>query len=234
MRISTTEISTFVKCPILFQQGRLIETVDKRIVNSLRKAVQYLYSYQQATGTQCSFNALIKRWNQLWWGKKRPEDEESEKLSNDAYFAMDKYYSKYIDMESMPIAVNWPYAVEIGPHVVTGTWPVVLTHDGGAQLYYPLSQKNTISLVRDIVVRADIIAMHASTGNPPLSVTHSTLHSVTKEEKEIRFDSFYPKKEWLEKALGSLLAIITAMNAGYDWGNCHACTKCVLKDRCTG
>ena len=234
MRISTSEISTFVKCPILFRQGRLVETVDRRIIDSLRKAIQYLYSFQLAHGDPCNFNALIKRWNQLWWGKKRPEDEESEKLSNDAYFAMDKYYNQYIEMENKPLVVNWPYAVEIGPHVITGTWPVVLTKNGGAQLYYPLSQRSTIALIRDIVVRTDIIAMHASTGNPPLRVTHSTLHSATKEEKQIHFDSFYPKDEWLEKALSSLLAVISAMNAGYDWGNCHACTKCILRNKCTG
>ena len=242
MRISTSEISTFIKCPILFRQGRLIETVDQRIIDSLRKAIQYLYSFQLAHGDPCNFNALIKRWNQLWWGKKRPADEESEKLSNDAYFAMDKYYNQYIEMENTPLVVNWPYAVEIGPHVITGTWPVVFTEDGGAQLYYPLSQMSTISLIRDIVVRVDIVAMHKSTGNPPIRVTHSVLRSIDKEtpgrplpeEKEIYFDSFYPKDEWLEKALSSLLAVISAMDAGYDWGNCHACTKCVLQNKCTG
>ncbi len=230
MRISTQEITTFVRCPILYREGRHHKAIDKRIIEYLRKVIQYLYSFQLAQhGEQCNFNALVKRWNQLWWGKKRPDDEEADKLNNEAYFAMDKYYSTYIDIESEPIAVNWPYQAEIGHHVLTGTWPVVLGKDGGAQIYYPLSQKTTFGLLRDIVIRADVVAMYISTGNPPIEVTHSVFSG-----GEIKFDSFFPNKDWLNRAMDSVLQVISAIEQGFDWGNCHACKKCDLRNKCTG
>jgi len=229
MRISTQEISTFVRCPILFREGRTHQAIDKRIIEYLRKAIQYLYSYQLAHSQPCNFNALVKRWNQLWWGKKRPDDEEADKLNNDAYFAMDKYYNVYIDMEAEPIAVNWPYQAEIGPHILTGTWPIVLGTEGGAELYYPLTQKTTLALIRDITVRADVVSMYLSTGNLPIKVTHSTFMG-----EEIKIDQFFPKKQWLESATESVLQVISAIEQGFDWGNCHACTTCDLRKKCTG
>lgn len=229
MRISTQEITTFVKCPILYREGRKHQAIDKRIIEYLRKVIQYLYSYQLAHGDPCNFNALVKRWNQLWWGKRRPDTEESDKLNNEAYFAMDKYYNEYIDMDSQPIAVNWPYQVEFGSHILTGNWPVVLSVDGGAQIYYPFSQRTTLALLRDIVVRADIVAMYLSTGNLPIKVSHSVFRN-----QEVVFDQFYPRQEWIESSMLSLSQILYAIEQGFDWGNCHACKTCDLRKKCTG
>lgn len=232
MRISTEQLNTYVKCPILFKEGLKAQQFDKKIIDSLRKAIQYLYSHHMAHGEMCNFNALLKRWNQLWWGKYKPDDEQANKLSNKAYIAMDKYYNIYLDREYDGAYTNWPYAVEIGPHIVTGVWPVVLTKNNHVELYYPMSQKNTMDLIRSVTVKADIVAMTALTGVPPSKVSHS--RHTSNDENPIRLESFFPKKEWLEKSTESLIMLISSVRDGYVWGNCHQCKLCELKNKCTG
>lgn len=233
MRISTAEISSYVKCPIFFLEGRKVEPQERKIVDSLRRAVQYLYSHHMAHGEICNFNALIKRWNQIWWGKRRPDDTESTKLSNEAYMAIDQYYNIYLDREYDGAYTNWPYAVEVGPHIITGVWPVILTTENCTEIYYPMAQKNSMDMIRDIVVKADIVAMDSSTGKPPSKVTYSKYIPLDKENL-VKFGTFYPKKEWLEKAYETLITLITAISEGYVWGNCHQCRTCVLRNKCTG
>lgn len=232
MRISTTEISTYVKCPIFYLEGYRVENKDRKIVDSLRRAVQYLYSHHMANDEICPFNALVKRWNQIWWGKQRPEDAEAQKLSNEAYTVIDKYYNIYLDREYDGAYTNWPYAVEIGPHIITGVWPVVLTTDSSIELYYPLVQKQPLALVRDIVVKADIIAMYLTTGNLPKKVTYSNY--LPHEERRVNMDSVYPKQEWLERSIETLTTIISAIENNVIWGNCHVCRTCPLRNKCTG
>jgi len=234
MRISTQDIKTFIKCPILYHLGRHYKSTERELIESLRHAVEYLYSYQYAHGSPCNFNALIKRWNQMWWGKKKPDDKKAMELSNKAYAALDKYYSSYIDIESEICAVNFPYEVGIGPHIITGIWPVVLSEKGEALLYYPLSQKNTKQLVRDIITKADVVAMHTTTGNPPLKVIHSRYSPNHPDREVILTEEFYPKEAWLEKSVETLTMIITIMEKGMIWGNCHACLTCELRNKCTG
>lgn len=239
MRISSAEISSYVYCPIFFHEGRRVEKQGRKIEDSLRRAVQYLYSHHMAHGEICNFNALIKRWNQIWWGKRRPDDEEAIKLSNEAYLAIDKYYSHYLDREYDGAYTNWPYAVEIGPHIVTGVFPVVLTKDNKAELYYPLAQVagreieyKTRQLIRDVEVKIDIIAMMIATGEAPHKVSHSW-YNYTKEDL-IYFDAFYPKKEWLEKSTETLAMLLSAIRDAYIWGNSHNCKTCPLRNKCTG
>ena len=234
MRISTQDLKTFMKCPILFALGRHYKTVSKELIESLRHAVEYLYSYQYAHGSPCNFNALIKRWNQMWWGKKKPDDPEAIKLSNSAYAALDKYYGSYIDIDSDVCAVNFPYEVGVGSHVITGTWPVILSEKDEAVLYYPFSQKSKLQLIRDVVTKADVVAMHITTGNPPVRVVHSRYLPNSPNGKVVIVDEFYPKKPWLNKSVDALTMIITAMEKGMIWGNCHACATCDLRNKCTG
>lgn len=239
MRISSAEISSYVYCPILFREGRKVEKQGRKIEDSLRRAVQYLYSHHMAHGEICNFNALIKRWNQIWWGKRRSDDEEAIKLSNEAYRAIDKYYSIYLDRDYDGAYTNWPYAVEIGPHIVTGVWPVVLTKDSKTELYYPLSQipglekdHKTRQLIRSVKVKIDVVAMIISTGEAPEKISHSW-YTYTKEDL-IYFDAFYPKKEWLAKTTETLITLLSAIEDGYTWGNCHNCRTCPLRNKCTG
>lgn len=233
MRISTAEILAYVKCPIFYLEGRRVEPQERAVVGSLRRAVQYLYSHHMAHGDICNFNALIKRWNQIWWGKRRPDDEEAKKLSNEAYLAIDKYYNIYLDREYDGAYTNWPYAVEVGPHIVTGVWPVVLTKDATSELYYPLAQKNSMAIIRDIIVKADVVAMEVATGKTPHTVSFSR-YEVTQKDTPIKLEAFYPKKGWLDKSYETLITLITAMKDGYVWGNCHSCRACPLRNRCTG
>jgi hypothetical protein len=237
MRISSAEISSYVYCPIFFREGRKMEKVERKIEDSLRRTVQYLYSHHMAHGEICNFNALIKRWNQIWWGKRRPDDEEATKLSNEAYMAIDKYYNHYLDRDYDGAYTNWPYAVEIGPHIVTGVWPVVLTKDNKAELYYPLAQivggdYKTMQLVRNIEVKIDIISMMIATGEAPGTVSHSWYNKT--QEDLIFFDAFYPKSEWLEKSTETLITLLSAIRDNYTWGNSHNCKRCPLRNKCTG
>ena len=233
MRISTAEISSYVNCPIFYHEGRKVERKARKIEDSLRKTIQYLYSHHMAHGEICNFNVLIKRWNQIWWGKRRPDDEEAQKLSNKAYSAIDKYYNIYLDREYDGAYTNWPYTVEVGPHIVTGVWPVVLTKDGKAEIYYPLSQYGTMQLVRDIIVKADVVAMTATTGDTPWRISHSRYYA-RDEDNMVILEAFYPKKEWVEKSTESLIVLLSAIERGYTWGNCHQCRTCVLRHKCTG
>ena len=233
MRISTAEISSYVKCPLLFLEGHQEEPKEKKIVDSLRRAVQYLYSHHMAHGEICNFNALIKRWNQIWWGKRRPDDSEAAKLSNKAYMAIDQYYNVYLDREYDGAYTNWPYAVEIGPHIVTGVWPVILTTGSETELYYPMSQKSSLDMIRNITVKTDIVAMHASTGSMPSKVTYSRYFPQDKDDL-MKFGTFYPKEDWFEKAAETLASVLRAIDQGYVWGNSHQCRTCVLRNRCTG
>jgi len=233
MRISTAEILAYIKCPIFYLAGRKVEVQERKIIDSLRRAIQYLYSHHMAHGDVCNFNALIKRWNQIWWGKRRPDDEEAKKLSNEAYLAIDKYYAIYLDREYDGAYTNWPYAVEVGPHIVTGVWPVVLTNGGITELYYPLVQKQTMHVIRDIIVKADVVAMDAATGNPPAVVSFSR-YEVRVKDDPVKLNNFYPKKEWLAKSYETLVTLISAIDGGYIWGNCHSCKTCPLRNKCTG
>lgn len=232
MRISTADISSYIKCPIFYLEGYRVEPKERKIVESLRRAVKYLYSHHMANDEICNFNALIKRWNQIWWGKQRPDDEEAQKLSNEAYAAIDKYYNIYLDREYEGAYTNWPYAVEVGPHILTGVWPVLLTTDNSTELYYPLVQKQTMYIIRDIVVKADIIAMELATGKAPDKVTFSKY--LPEREDIILIDAFYPKKEWLSRSYETLMTVISAIENEYVWGNCHACKYCPLRRKCTG
>jgi hypothetical protein len=122
--------------------------------------------------------------------------------------------------------------VEIGPHIITGVWPVVLTSEEGIELYYPLAQKSTMQLIRDIVVKSDIVAMEVSTGQRPYKVTFSRY--VHTQEERIFMDAFYPKEEWLKRSYETLVTLISAIEKSYIWGNCHACRTCPLRNKCTG
>jgi hypothetical protein len=181
----------------------------------------------------CSFNALLKRWNQLWWGKYKPDDDEAKKLSNQAYIAMDKYYAMYLDREYEGAYTDFPYSVEVGPHLIVGTVPVLLTKGGKTELYYPMSQKTTMDLIRNVVVRADIVAITHATGNMPYRVSHSKYTTSTPEDP-MKFDVFFPKRQWLNKATESLIMLISAIRDGLTWPNNHQCKLCELRNKCTG
>jgi hypothetical protein len=233
MRISTVEISSYIKCPIFYLEGHRVEPQERKIVDSLRRAVQYLYSHHMANNEICNFNALIKRWNQIWWGKQRPEDEDSMKLSNEAYVVIDKYYNIYLDREYEGAYTNWPYAVEIGPHIITGVWPVVLTNsDNSTELYYPLVQKGPMRVIRDIMVKADVVAMDAAIGQAPQKVTFSQYFP--ERDERVLMGEFFPRPDWLERSYETLTTLITAIEKGFIWGNCHACRACPSRNRCTG
>ncbi|MCK5292866.1 MAG: hypothetical protein KAR39_12725, partial [Thermoplasmata archaeon] len=154
-----------------------------------------------------------------------------------AYMAVDKYYNHYLDRDYDGAYTNWPYAVEIGPHIVTGVWPVVLTKDNRAELYYPLAQivggdYKTMQLIRNVEVKIDIIAMMIATGEAPDKVSHSWYNKT--QEDLIFFDAFYPKREWLEKSTETLIALLSAIRDDYTWGNSHNCKRCPLRNKCTG
>ena len=89
-------------------------------------------------------------------------------------------------------------------------------------------------LVRDIITKADVVAMHTTTGNPPLKVIHSRYSPNHPDREVILTEEFYPKEAWLEKSVETLTMIITIMEKGMIWGNCHACLTCELRNKCTG
>jgi hypothetical protein len=116
VRVSIREIRDYVKCPLQYKLRHIDEMLeDRSIENYFRdyfKLVIYFYYFSIIENKKKSFEAMMKRWEELWFSSDMmelfPEAELKEK-SNEAVTLLTNFIKKYGEERCTPIAANFQY-----------------------------------------------------------------------------------------------------------------------------
>lgn len=116
MRISETEIRDYVRCPLYYKFKHVDDlpldvTLDDYFKDYFKLSL-YFYYFSIIEKRPKSFEAMMKRWEELWFSKDMRErfDENTLKdKSNDAVVIMNNFFKKYSGESIVPIAANLQY-----------------------------------------------------------------------------------------------------------------------------
>lgn len=123
MRISIREVNDYIRCPLYYKLKNIDEIPVNLDINDhfkdMFKLAIYYYYFSIIEGKSRSFEAMMKRWEELWFSREMletfPEESIKEK-SNEAVMVMTDFIKKYGGEKVTPIAVNFSYeAIFDGP-----------------------------------------------------------------------------------------------------------------------
>jgi len=116
MRISISDVNDYIKCPLFYKLKNLDEVpMDKTVDDYFRdyfKLALYFYYFSLIEKNRKSYEAMMKRWEELWFSDEMmslfPEATLKEK-SNEAVPLMTYFFKRYEAEPTLPIAVNFRY-----------------------------------------------------------------------------------------------------------------------------
>jgi len=116
VRISTREIRDYIRCPLFYKLKNIDElpadkTIDSYFKDYFRLALFFFY-FSLLEKKKKSFEAMIKRWEELWFSREMLEvfpEEELKQKSNEAVILMNLFFKNFADEPITPIAVNFQY-----------------------------------------------------------------------------------------------------------------------------
>lgn len=116
MRISIREIRDYQRCPLYYKMKHIDEIpVDKTINEYFKDCFRlslYSYYFYIIENKKKSFEAMLKRWEAMWFSSDMMEvisEADLKAKSNEAVSMFSGFYKKYGAIEATPIAVNFSY-----------------------------------------------------------------------------------------------------------------------------
>lgn len=121
MRISVREIRDYIRCPMFYKMKHIDEIPVNRDIDSYFrdyfKLSLYFFYFSMIEKKVKSFEAMMKRWEELWFSSSMLEmfsEEELKLKSNEAVMLMSDFMKKYGSDRVTPIAVNFQYEAVFG------------------------------------------------------------------------------------------------------------------------
>ncbi len=154
LTLSADSIRDYQVCSFYFNEKYVVgsndatyarEQLAEKFENTLRRVVSFFF-YKRQGGIVPSYNALLNRWEKLWFPKNTTaydiatERHESAhgnlaSYSNAATAALLKFYEDFIDYKGDPIMIDEQFLVPLGNDIrLEGTFDLMLKREKGFQI----------------------------------------------------------------------------------------------------
>jgi len=118
MRLSTEEISDYIKCPLYYKfvhidKLPLTRTLDDYYKEYIKLSI-FFYYFSLIEKKTKSFETILRKWESLWFSDKMMDsfmEDQIRKKSNEGVMLLSSFYKKVEKETAVPIAVNFPYEI---------------------------------------------------------------------------------------------------------------------------
>lgn len=231
MRVDINTLSGFAFCPFYTQQPVPQTPPLPELLLGVKQMVTYIYSRQMEVGYKISWEEVQNAWNRLWWRHRSLEDRQARKESNQGLLRLYQVYQFYHDDPRQPVAVNFPYQLEIASHILLGQTTLVLAHSQDPhrvtimEVGLPVT---VMEMTRNLHLRAAGLMVQQSLGHPPDSLEVMYFDA----RHNLSFTRLHPPAAFQENTYKMLAALIYSMEKQLRYPNLWSCPHCELRNKC--
>lgn len=231
MRVHLTELQSFAFCPLHHRKAGRLQPVLPEPLNTLKRVILYLYSRQLEVGYKISWEEAQNAWNRSWWRNRDLEDRQARKENNQALIGLQQAYQHYREDRRLPVAVNFPYRMEVQGHLLLGEVPLILSGPDEARKITMVDvgmKTSPQEMTRDLRLRAASLMVQQSLGTMPVALEVLCFNR--------RFDlncvRLHPTLEFQQDTLAMISHLVTGMVQKVRYPNRAGCPQCQFSQTC--